>query len=156
MLRVRSRRARAGAPAPAPQLSRHRPAMERRHARARELVQCRSGSVGGRRDSSTRAGDDRMPARATEASAAAQDLICSVRRRVLLLTSAFATLLLANAVPALACACCTNTGQRLVETEKLSGRYAEELARIHFRPEAKLKLGEGYDEAIKGLIDPNE
>lgn len=65
-------------------------------------------------------------------------------------------LLLAQSGPASACACCTNTAHRRVEVEKFTPAIAEELARLRFRPEAKLALGEGYRDAIIGLDEPDE
>ncbi len=57
---------------------------------------------------------------------------------------------------AFGCACCTAAAQRNVEVETIAARHTDELARLKFKHSAKLKLGEGYDEAIKGLDDPSE
>ena len=64
--------------------------------------------------------------------------------------------LLANMPAAQACACCSSTAQRTVEVRKLDAAALTELARLRFAPEAKLALGEGYDEAVKGLQEPSE
>ncbi len=71
------------------------------------------------------------------------------------LVFSFAILLSAQNT-ALACACCTSEAQRTVETEDFAPKYSAEFERLKFKTAAKLKLGEGYDEGIKGLNDPEE
>jgi hypothetical protein len=66
------------------------------------------------------------------------------------------TLLLFSAEKALACACCTSEAQRKVEIETIATHHTDEFNKLKFRKEAKLKLGDGYDEGIKGLNDPEE
>jgi hypothetical protein len=62
------------------------------------------------------------------------------------------------AVPhaALACACCTGEAHRVVEIEPIDTRHIDAFNNLKFKAEAKLKLGEGYDEGIKGYGDPEE
>lgn len=64
--------------------------------------------------------------------------------------------LLATEKSVLACACCTSEAQRTVEMEDFAPKYSVEFEKLKFKKEAKLKLGEGYDEGIKGLSDPEE
>lgn len=76
------------------------------------------------------------------------------RTRLALATAAF--VLLVTPGEALACACCTNQGQRYVEVEKLdSGRF-EEIESVRFGKEAWLYVGEGGPEAIEGIQDAAE
>lgn len=56
----------------------------------------------------------------------------------------------------LACACCTNQGQRYVEVEKLDPGRLEQIESLHFGTEARLFVGEGGVEAVKGIRDPAE
>jgi hypothetical protein len=65
-------------------------------------------------------------------------------------------LLAGAASSVLACACCTGVAQRKVEVQKIDETIAAELAKVRFKKEAKLALGEAYDEAIVGLDDPSE
>lgn len=58
--------------------------------------------------------------------------------------------------PGLACACCTSEAQRTVEVENFAPKYGSEFEKLKFRKEAKLKLGEGYEEGINGLDNPEE
>jgi len=64
--------------------------------------------------------------------------------------------LLANATAALACACCSHTAWRYVETEKMSQRRSAAIERIGFAKAAKQMRGEGIDSGIKGVEDPSE
>lgn len=66
------------------------------------------------------------------------------------------TALLLSIKTAFACACCTGEAQRTVEVENIGDRHNDEIGKLKFKPQAKLKLGEGYDEAIKGYSDPEE
>ena len=56
-------------------------------------------------------------------------------------------------IPALACACCSNTASRYVEVEKLSARRTAEIDRMNFAKSAKLASGEA-DPELKGIVDP--
>ncbi len=56
----------------------------------------------------------------------------------------------------LACACCTNAGQRYVEVEELDSGRLEEIESLRFGKEARLYVGEAGVEAIKGIQDPAE
>lgn len=68
----------------------------------------------------------------------------------------FLLLFLFSAETVLACACCTSEAHRVVEIEPIEARHTDEILKLKFRPAAKLKLGEGYDEGIKGYSDPEE
>lgn len=50
-----------------------------------------------------------------------------------------------------ACACCTDTGQRRVATEKLSDYQRGEIARLRFAPTATLFTGAADPQDLKGL-----
>jgi len=69
-----------------------------------------------------------------------------------------AAVLILSAAPgdALACACCTNQGQRYVEVEKLDAGRLEQTESLRFGKEARLYVGEAGVEAIKGIQDPAE
>jgi hypothetical protein len=67
-----------------------------------------------------------------------------------------ATIALIAATNAFACACCTNTAWRYVETEKLEGAKLAEMSQVRFAKDAKLMLGEADDDGIKGVDDPEE
>ena len=56
----------------------------------------------------------------------------------------------------LACACCTNPGQRYVDVETLDPGRLEEIESLRFGKEARLFVGEAGVEAIKGIQDPAE
>lgn len=70
-----------------------------------------------------------------------------------ILQAAAAALLLSVACPGsvLACACCSNEGQRYVETVKLDAFAAGLLGEISFAPAAHLYTGEADVESIEGL-----
>ena len=57
---------------------------------------------------------------------------------------------------ALACACCTNPGQRYVDVETLDSGRLEEIERVRFGTEARLYVGAGGVETIKGIQNPAE
>lgn len=67
-----------------------------------------------------------------------------------------ALILLGAPGKALACACCTNQGQRYVEVEKLDAGRLDEIERLRFGKEARLYIGEAGVETIKGIQDPAE
>lgn len=52
---------------------------------------------------------------------------------------------------AVACACCTNEGQRNVGTRALDARMREEIGRLVFASKAELYVGEGDAESVKGI-----
>ena len=56
----------------------------------------------------------------------------------------------------LACACCTNPGQRYVDVETLDPGRLEEIESLRFGKEARLFVGEAGVEAIKGIQNPAE
>ncbi len=53
--------------------------------------------------------------------------------------------------PALACACCSNEGQRYVETDKIDTYAAAQLAEMKFAATAHLYTGEADVESIKSV-----
>jgi hypothetical protein len=57
---------------------------------------------------------------------------------------------------ALACACCSNEGQRYVEVERLDSGHLEQIESVRFAKEARLYAGGGGLEAIKGIQNPAE
>jgi hypothetical protein len=67
-----------------------------------------------------------------------------------------ALILLGAPGKALACACCTNPGQRYVEVEKLDAGRLDEIERVRFGKEARLYVGEAGVETIKGIQGPAE
>ncbi len=50
-----------------------------------------------------------------------------------------------------ACACCTDTGQRYVATEKFEDRRRDEVSRLRFAPTAEFFTGNADLEDLKGL-----
>src|SRR5262249_35269672 len=60
-----------------------------------------------------------------------------------------------EASAALACACCTNTGQRYVGVAKLDSTLREEIGRLRFIAEAELYTGERDTADIKGIAHPS-
>ena len=67
---------------------------------------------------------------------------------------AAAALVAAFATSALACACCTHTGWRYVEVEKMSDRRLTDIERMAFAKTATLSTGEA-DAQIKGIENPD-
>ena len=57
--------------------------------------------------------------------------------------------------PALACACCTNEGQRNVATVALDSGKREEIERLRFGDKAAVFTGEGDVDSIKGIATPS-
>ena len=55
---------------------------------------------------------------------------------------------------ALACACCTSTGERTDLVMKLSESYAAELELLRFDKTAELFLGEAEPDTVKGITAP--
>ncbi|MGH6865379.1 MAG: hypothetical protein ACREDO_04225 [Methyloceanibacter sp.] len=58
--------------------------------------------------------------------------------------------------PAAACACCTHTGQRYVEVEKLDPVRRAHMEQARFAPEAKFYVGEAGLETISGSDGPSQ
>jgi hypothetical protein len=63
--------------------------------------------------------------------------------------------MLTAAAPALACACCTNQGQRHVGVSKLEAGLREEIGRLRFLGEAELYTGEAEPADVKGIATPS-
>ncbi len=59
-----------------------------------------------------------------------------------------------QASPALACACCTNEGQRNVATVALDSGKREEIESLRFGNKATLFTGEGDADGIEGIATP--
>jgi hypothetical protein len=57
---------------------------------------------------------------------------------------------------ALACACCSNTAQRSVHTQKIDGHITAQLEQLNFGKTAKIAVGERDDHPIPGLEAPVE
>ncbi len=57
---------------------------------------------------------------------------------------------------ALACACCTDPGQRYVDVEALDSFRRDEIEHVRFAEEANLYLTEAGIEAIKGIVSAVE
>lgn len=68
---------------------------------------------------------------------------------------ALTMLVLRGPAPALACACCTNEGQRNVATVALDPSKREEIESLRFGGKARLFTGEGDAEAIEGIATPS-
>ena len=73
-------------------------------------------------------------------------------RAGLVLASALATIAMPPA--ALACACCTNEGQRNVAVMAFEADRREVIADLRFAKEAKLYLGEADPDSVKGIANP--
>lgn len=63
-------------------------------------------------------------------------------------------LMVGQASPALACACCTNEGQRNVATVALDSGKREEIESLRFGDKATLFTGEGDADGVKGIAMP--
>jgi hypothetical protein len=74
-----------------------------------------------------------------------------------LLSSACCAALLALAVwnDALACACCTNSGQRNVAVVPFDSGKRDELGKLHFAGTAQLFVGEADTADVKGITTPS-
>jgi hypothetical protein len=77
-------------------------------------------------------------------------------RRGLRLAAAILALSDAAAPPALACACCTNEGQRNVATVALDSGKRQEIESLRFSGKAKLFAGEGDAEGTEGIVTPSQ
>ena len=64
--------------------------------------------------------------------------------------------LFASAEQTLACACCTNAGQRNVSNAKFDSSKREEIGKLRFGPSAQLFLGESDPDSIKGISIPSD
>ena len=76
--------------------------------------------------------------------------------RTRLAWAAAALVLLVAPGEGLACACCTNPGQRYVEVEKFVSGRLEEIESLRFGKEARLYVGEAGVETITGIQNPVE
>jgi hypothetical protein len=68
---------------------------------------------------------------------------------------AFAIVVLSNAPPAFACACCTNEGQRNVATVALDSGKRQDIESLRFGGKATLFTGEGDVDGIQGITTPS-
>lgn len=68
---------------------------------------------------------------------------------------ALTILVLGGPAPALACACCTNEGQRNVATVALDSGKREEIESLRFGGKATLFTGEGDVDGIEGIATPS-
>jgi hypothetical protein len=76
--------------------------------------------------------------------------------RPLMLATAVATAGIAAGLDtALACACCSFTAQRVDTVRKIDGEITAQLEQMNFRREARLSVGERYEDAIPGIDDPS-
>jgi hypothetical protein len=66
-----------------------------------------------------------------------------------------AIVLIADAPSAVACACCTNEGQRNVATSALDSGKREEIESLRFGASATLFTGEGDTDGIEGIATPS-
>ena len=73
------------------------------------------------------------------------------RLKLISATAILAALVFAETGPAHACACCSNTAQRYVETKPIDDFAAGILADIEFAPAAHLYTGEGDVETLGGI-----
>lgn len=64
--------------------------------------------------------------------------------------------LLAGSRTALACACCSNEGQRHVETTTLDPGKWQQIESLRFGGRAKLYTGEADPQDIKGIVAPSQ
>jgi hypothetical protein len=58
------------------------------------------------------------------------------------------------ATDAHACACCSDTGQRIELTQQTDSYSRDELAAIRFAPQAKLYSDAGFPDTVSGIQDP--
>jgi len=75
-------------------------------------------------------------------------------RRFALFLSVTILCLLAWTLPVLACACCSNEGQRYVKVEKLEAHRLEVFKQLRFAKRARLYLGESDLGDVKGIERP--
>ena len=62
--------------------------------------------------------------------------------------------LLAPVSPALACACCTESGQRMDTIDPIEGYVLGELVQVRFAATGNLYAGPGFPDDIQGLVNP--
>lgn len=55
---------------------------------------------------------------------------------------------------AMACACCSDTGQRIEQTQQTDSYSRDELAAVRFAPQAKLYADAGFPDTVSGIQDP--
>jgi len=77
-------------------------------------------------------------------------------KAILTLALAGAALGAATVSQALACACCSSRGQRLVDTVPLSGDVLSELQQMSFAPKAQLFMGEADPTAFEGRVEDTQ
>ena len=58
--------------------------------------------------------------------------------------------------PAQACACCTETGQRLEQTAAIETYERSEIAQVRFAPVARLFTDPGFPDSIEGIREPSD
>jgi len=75
--------------------------------------------------------------------------------RLLSLALAAALMLLSGVPAAQACACCSNTGQRLIEQVALDGGRLETIRTLRFAGDAYLYLGESDVDTTRGIATPS-
>ena len=83
-------------------------------------------------------------------------LSAKLERRWPLLTLIVALISVATWQSALACACCSATGERTDLVTKLDANRADQLGQLRFDPAATLFLGEADPESVKGIATPSE
>jgi hypothetical protein len=76
--------------------------------------------------------------------------------RAFLVTATLLTFaVLAQTEPALACACCTESGQRLDSTGPIESYTLGELTQVRFSETAALFSGPGFPDDIEGIANPS-
>lgn len=55
---------------------------------------------------------------------------------------------------ALACACCSDTGQRIEQTQQTDSYSRDELAAVRIAPQARLYADAGFPDTVSGIQDP--
>jgi hypothetical protein len=76
--------------------------------------------------------------------------------RVTISAIALAFASIAQTSDALACACCTEPGQRLELTDTMDTYVRDELVRVRFAPTAALFTGVGFPDNIEGIVNPSD
>ena len=69
---------------------------------------------------------------------------------------ALAIVFLAGPRAALACACCTNEGQRNVGTVALDSSKRQQIENLRFAGKAKLYTGEADVDSVEGIVTPSD
>lgn len=55
-----------------------------------------------------------------------------------------------------ACACCSETGQRLEQTQELDGYSRDEFLNVRFAPTSRLFSDAGFPDTVEGVQDPSD